>query len=103
MILPILISVSVAPGSYRFCAAAGPVAAPARNPASTANWAERMISVRTIVLPDAESDRWSEAQSSYGASWRALGSNAPQSMHDWKGVASHAFVGIVRRAEAGDR
>src|ERR1700704_3356146 len=52
MILPILISVSVAPGSYFFCAWAAPATATARSPASAADLAWLKIRYCIIVLPD---------------------------------------------------
>src|SRR3954462_13441680 len=73
MILPILISASVAPGSYFFCALAGLATAHARSPASAKDLAWLKTRWCIIVLPDV----LAEAQASLcGAAWRALGLNA---------------------------
>src|SRR5580692_9163295 len=52
MMLPILISVSVAPGSYFFCALAVQASATARSPARPKDLAWLKTEWRIIVLPD---------------------------------------------------
>src|SRR6476660_5584976 len=52
MMLPILISESVAPGSYFFCAFAAPVSATASSPAIAADWTWLKSWWCIIVLPD---------------------------------------------------
>src|SRR5271154_1990855 len=52
MMLPILISVSVAPGSYFFCALAVPASVMARSPARLMDLAWLQTECCIIVLPD---------------------------------------------------
>jgi hypothetical protein len=56
MMLPILISVSVAPGSYFFCAWAALATATARSPASHKDLAWLKTRLCIFVLPDVLAD-----------------------------------------------
>src|SRR6266550_2443369 len=96
MILPTLISVSVAPGSYFFCAPAVLATDTARSPASAADLTWLKTRWCIIVLPDV----LAEAQAVL--LWGSLMSRRMEcrrSMHDWGDVASDAFAAIFRTAE----
>src|SRR4051794_19772745 len=88
MMLPILISVSVAPGSYFFWALALLATATASSPANAADvtWLKTRMCIE--VLPDRGS-----CSLCCGAAWRAFGTS---SMHHWVAVASKAFAAILR-------
>src|SRR5665647_2485851 len=74
MMLPILISVSVAPGSYFFCALAALVTATARSPAIAIDLAWLKTRVCIIVLPDVLADGSGSLLT--GSLDRAVGLNA---------------------------
>src|SRR5580704_14479647 len=96
MILPILISVSVAPGSYFFCAWAAVATAIVRSPARLMDLAWLKTWLCIIVLPDVL------AEGSGGLMWGSLASRRMQcdgSMHEWGDVASDGCAGIFRTAE----
>src|SRR6202790_5469984 len=102
MMLPILISVSVAPGSYFFCAAAVLATATATSPASSIDLAWLKTRWCIIVLPDVPA----EAQAVFvGAALVSRRVECGVSMHDWGGVASDRAASMFRRAEqaAGSR
>src|ERR1700676_3553922 len=95
MMLPILISVSVAPGSYFFCALAVLAAATARSPASAIVLAWLKTRCGIIVLPDV----LAEAQAVFVGSLVSRRIECGLSMHDCGGVASDGSAAIFRRAE----
>src|SRR6267142_4328735 len=74
MMLPILISVSVAPGSYFFCALAALATDATRSPASAMVLAWLKTRWCIIVLPDVLAE--AQAVLSLGCSDRAIGLNA---------------------------
>src|SRR5581483_9772755 len=87
--LPILISVLVAPGSYFFCAWAVVTSAPAMMAASAIFLASLKTRSCIIVLPDA-------AAQFVGLSSRRT--ECAFSMHDWDRLASNRFAAIFRNA-----
>src|ERR1700726_3874828 len=96
MMLPILISVSVAPGSYFFCASAVVATATATSPASSIDLAWLKTRWCIIVLPDV----LAEAQAVFvGAALVSRRIECGLSMHDWGGVASDRTTAMFRRAE----
>src|ERR1700726_4387068 len=96
MMLPILISVSVAPGSYFFCAWAVLATATATSPASSIDLAWLKTRWCIIVLPDV----LAEAQAVFvGAALVSRRIECEGSMHDWGGVASNRSAAMFRRAK----
>src|SRR5450432_1613948 len=94
MMLPTLISVSVAPGSYFFCALAVVAIAKARSPASASDLTFLLKTpVCIIVLPDVLAEAQAVFLSGCFLSRRI---ECGASMHDWQVVASAA---IFRTAE----
>src|SRR5436190_23091894 len=93
MMLPILISVSVAPGSYFFWALALLATATTSSPASATDVAWFKTRWCIIVLPDV----LAEAHAVFIV--RSLVSRriecSKRSMHDWVEVASQAFAAIL--------
>src|ERR1700721_4576922 len=96
MMLPILISVSVAPGSYFFCAWAVLATATATSPASSIDLAWLKTRWCIIVLPDVLTE--AQAASLWGSSLSRR-TECGFSMHDRAGVASEGFAAIFRKAE----
>src|SRR5260370_9397344 len=96
MMLPILISVSVAPGSYRFCAWALLASATARTPTRLKDLAWLKTRWCIIVLPDVMAE--AQAASLWGSSLSRR-TECQFSMHDRGGVASDGFAAIFRKAE----
>src|SRR5258708_9768852 len=96
MMLPILISVSVAPGSYRFCAWALLASATARTPTRLKDLAWLKTRWCIIVLPDVVAE--AQAASLWGSSLSRR-TECAFSMHDRGYVASNGFAAIFRGAE----
>src|ERR1700678_4049879 len=106
MILPILISVSVAPGSYFFCALAALARDAATSTASAADLAWRKILrfktlrfeiwARIIVLPDVLAEARAVSWVGQLVSRRI---ECRRSMHDRDEVASGAVADIFRGAK----
>ena|SRR6478752_2466455 len=105
MMLPILISVSVAPGSYFFWALAELARAVANSPASAAEVAKDLAIDLTrlkawqciIVLPDVLAA--ARAVFVVGQLGEPSDSMQERSMHDWDYVTSAAFGGNFRTME----
>src|ERR1700727_3112284 len=97
MMLPILISVSVTPGSYFFCASAALATATARTPASKADLAWLRTWWGIIVLPDV----LAEARAVSGGSLVSRRIECAPTMHARGDVASDGVAAIFRAAEQG--
>src|SRR4029077_904081 len=97
MMLPILISVSVAPGSYFFCAWAVVAATAATRPASAIVLAWLKTRWCIIVLPDVLAD--GSCSLDYGQLGVSRRIECTASMHDWDRVATNGFAAIFRWAE----
>src|ERR1700730_1595386 len=96
MMLPILISVSVAPGSYLFCASAVLATATASTAARHKDLAWLKTRWCIIVLPDVLTE--AQAASLWGSSLSRR-TECGFSMHDRGSVASDGFAAIFRKAE----
>src|ERR1700726_2726718 len=96
MMLPILRSLSVAPGSYFFSACAVPAMAVASSPASTVVMAWLKTRWRIIVLPDVLAEAQPPLSRGSSLSRRA---ECTLSMHDRCEVASDGLAAIFRRTE----